>query len=216
MGIIKCHLYEKDYFLKNMFSSLLLHHSGRSPTTIAIQIVNGSDDAEENPKETGAVDLTSSALDMPRRLGNQQVVGLRFLALNIPQGATILTSYIQFSADSASADNLAMVDTIQAENVDSAAPFTTTAGSLTARAKTTATVAWTSVPQWVDVGDRLPAQQTPDISTVIQEVVNRAGWSTSSNLAIFISSAANLTNNRIAVSYDGNAAQAPTLHITYS
>ena len=199
-----------------MFSSLLLHHSGRSSATIAIQIVDGNDDAEENPKGTGAVNLTSSALDMPRRLGNQQIVGLRFLALGIPQGATILTSYIQFSADSASADNFCVIDSIQAENVDSAAAFTTAAGSLTARAKTTATVDWADIPQWVTAGDRLPAQRTPDLSAVLQEVVNRPGWTASSSLAIFISDSFNRINNRIAVSYDGNPAQAPTLHLTYS
>ena len=55
-------------------------------------------------------------------------------------------------------------------------------------------------------------QRTPDLSPVVQELVDRPGWSGGNALALIITG----TGRRTADSYDGSAAAAPLLHIDYS
>ncbi len=139
----------------------------------------------------------------------EQVVGLRFEDVGIPQGATITDAYIEFAAASAASDATSLV--ISAENVDdSATSFTATAGNLSARAvnSTTATVAWNSVESWTQNEHYL----TPDLKTVVQEVVNRTGWCGNNSMSFFIQGGSGL---REAVSYEGDTADAPVLHINY-
>ena len=50
-----------------------------------------------------------------------------------------------------------------------------------------------------------PDQQTPNIAAVVQEIVNRSGWSNGNSLVIIIYG----TGERTAESYDGNPAAAP-------
>ncbi|MHC4595313.1 MAG: hypothetical protein ACYS19_10265, partial [Planctomycetota bacterium] len=42
-------------------------------------------------------------------------------------------------------------------------------------------------PNWTTVGDRGPDQATPDISAVIQEIVNQDGWASGNSLVLIIS-----------------------------
>jgi hypothetical protein len=52
-----------------------------------------ADDAEEGPR--GGVSLTSSDLE----LVDDQTVGIRFIDVGVPSGATVLEAYVQFQAD---------------------------------------------------------------------------------------------------------------------
>jgi hypothetical protein len=56
-----------------------------------------------------------------------------------------------------------------------------------------------------------PDQQTPDLSAVIQELVNRPGWSSGNALAIIITG----TGKRTAEAFNGDADGAPLLHVRY-
>jgi hypothetical protein len=192
----------------------LLINPGRfdAATTISKQIDSGANDAEEN-KSTGAVSTNSSDLELCRDLSVFQIVGLRFTAVGIPQGATIQNAYIQFVADVASPNNTPTI-VIAAEANDSAASVPLTAFSLSSRPRTTATVAW-SPPQWVNAGDAGTAQRTPDLSAPLQEVVNRPGFTASSNVQFIFYDDTNNSATRSAVSFDSNAANAPTLVVTY-
>ena len=65
---------------------------------IDLQIVSSSDDAEER-LGSGRVGLVSSDLDLTNDGGVNQIVGVRFAAMPVPQGATIKSSYLQFTTD---------------------------------------------------------------------------------------------------------------------
>ncbi len=136
----------------------------------------------------------------------QQKVGLRFSDIAIPQGATITSATIEFTAAQSSSDavNLAIKGVAQ----DDAAPFGTTATSLSSLSKTTASVSWTP-EAWVSD----TVYQTADISSVVQEVVNRSGWCGNNHMAFEISGS-DLTN-RVALSYEGDPSRAPRLRVTY-
>ena len=167
-----------------------------------------SDDAEER-LSSGLTILSSGDLDMVfDTAGSQhdQIVGMRFSGVNVPQGATIQNAYIQFQADEASL--VATSLTVQGEDVDNAVTFSIADNNISSRATTTSAVSW-SPAAWNTVGEAGPDQQTPNIASVIQEIVNRPGWSSGNALAIMITG----TGQRVAEAFDGNAAAAPLLHI---
>jgi hypothetical protein len=111
--------------------------------------------------------------------------------------------------DEASSDATSL--TIMAEAVDNAPTFTTANNDLSSREMTITAVDW-EPPVWTTVGEAGPAQQTPDISAVIQEIVNRDGWSSGNSLAVIVTG----SGKRVAVSYNGNQGGAPLLHIEYA
>jgi hypothetical protein len=169
-------------------------------------IAASSDDAEEKP--SGSMRLTSSDLELTLDKTNQQVVGMRFTGVNIPPGASIQNAYIQFQADETGSDATSL--TIYAEAVDNATTFVDATGNITNRTTTSASVAWSPVP-WTTVGQAGPDEQTSDIATVIQEIVNRPGWSSGNALAIIITG----TGKRTAESFNGVSSAAPRLHVEY-
>jgi hypothetical protein len=62
------------------------------------------------------------------------------------------------------------------------------------------------------VGQTGAAQRTPDISSIIQEVVDRSGWSSGNSLVLIITG----SGERVAESYNGDRNGAPLLHVEYS
>ncbi len=168
---------------------------------VEVRVTASSDDAEERIA-TGKVILTSADLDLGKDAGGStvydQIVGLRFSGLSIPQGAVIQNAYIQFQADETTSAATSL--TIEGEDTDDAPTFTTTKWNISTRSRTTSFVSWSPVP-WTK-GDAGADQQTPNIAAVIQEIVNRSGWSSGNDLAIIISG----TGERVAESYDGSLA----------
>ncbi|MDX1303600.1 PQQ-dependent sugar dehydrogenase [Photobacterium sp.] len=171
-----------------------------------IRITAGADDAEE--RATGGMQLSSTDLELVYDGGGDQLVGLRFNAVNIPQNAVITSAYIQFQADETSTVETSLL--IHGENTDNAAAFTSTRGNISSRVKTVMAVPWSPAP-WTNVGEAGPDQMTPSIAGVIQEVVDRGSWSSGNSLVIIITG----TGERIAEAYEGSADGAPLLHVEY-
>jgi hypothetical protein len=63
----------------------------------------------------------------------------------------------------------------------------------------------------MSAGEAGPDQQTPNIASIIQEIVNRPGWSSGNSIVIIVTG----TGERTAESYDGNPNGAPLLHLEY-
>jgi hypothetical protein len=161
------------------------------------KITNTSSDYAEETNSDGSVYLTSSDLELVNDdyNGGHQTVGLLFSGLNVQQGQTISSAYIQFQTDEVSTGSVTF--TIRAEDTDNAAIFSTSNYDISSRTTTTASVTW-SPADWNTVGETGPNQKTVNIASVIQEVVNRAGWSSGNNIAIIITGPDNPTNYRIA------------------
>ncbi len=174
--------------------------------TIEVRISNGSDDAEE--RISGSVSRSSSDLELVFDAGGDQLVGLRFVGVNIPSGATITNAYVQFKADEINSENTNLV--IHAQATDNASEFKSTSLNISSRPKTTSSVIW-SPPSWNIKGLAGADQKTPDLASVIQEVINRPGWTSGNVLALIITG----TGERTAESYEGDAAGAPLLHVSY-
>ncbi len=167
-----------------------------------------SDDAEENGA-TGAVDLTSSDLELVVEGPVNQVVGVRFAGVSLPDGAVIQNASVQFITDET--DGSASSLTVQGHDADSAATFSTGASNVSSRPRTTAAVAW-SPPAWSTIGEAGPNQRTPNLAAVVQEIVDRPGWVSGNPLAFIVTGA----GRRTAEAFNAGAALAPRLHIDYT
>ncbi len=174
---------------------------------VEVKVATSSDDAEQKVA-TGKVSLTSSDLELTTDGTSVQIVGTRFAGVAIPPGATIVNAYIQFEVDEASSASAAL--TIQAQAADNAPTFATATGNLSARARTAASAPWAPAA-WATVGARGLDQRTPDIASVIQEIVGRPGWASGNSLVILFSG----TGKRVAESYNGDRTGAPLLHVEY-
>ena len=182
-----------------------------SVPVVEVQVAASSDDAEEHSDGTspGPMEsLSSSDLEMVLE-ADIQTVGMRFNGVSVPPGVTVTNAYIQFKVDETGSTATSL--TIQGEDIDNAPTFASSNGNISSRSRTAASVPW-SPAAWTTRGEAGPDQQTPNIASVIQEIVDRPGWSSGNSLAIIITG----SGKRVAESYDGDQAGAPLLHVEYT
>ncbi|HSV41706.1 MAG TPA: hypothetical protein VLI04_23270 [Nocardioidaceae bacterium] len=169
--------------------------------TVQIPVASSSDDALEgggangNFVDTGSADveLGHNGIGAPPP---QMLAGLRFVNVPAPQGSTILSASIQFQVDEAGSEPASY--TIRGEARDHASTYVSSAGSISSRTSTGATVAW-APPAWTLIGEAGPNQQTPDLKAIVQEIVNRPGWLNGNAMAFMIDG----TGRRTAEAKDG-------------
>ncbi len=175
------------------------------------QISASADDAEEDFSvlTSGQVALTDVDLDLG--LGypsftSATLVGMRFQGLTIPAGATITSAYVVFTANSNESGGCDLE--FWAEDVDDASAFTTNNYNLSNRTRTSASVLWSGVPNWL----HNRTYQTPDLAAIVQEVINCPGWQLGNDFVLLVEG----TDRREAWSWDGNPAKAPRFVVHYS
>ncbi len=180
-------------------------------TLTSATISSGDNDAEEEVL-SGDVSTGSSDLELIYDSPDDQIVGLRFTNLNIPQGMYIMSAMIQFTSDGSTQNIDPCRLDIYGEDINNSPDFTNGNGNnnISSRAKTTAKADW-SPDQWNADLERGVQQRTVNIASVIQEIVNRPGYSSSSAISLLIEG----TGKRKAFSYNGNSAQAATLTVIY-
>lgn len=174
-------------------------------TTVSVRVSSDNDDGEERVSN-GETDLESSDLELIKDGSHDQIVGMRFRNITIPQGATITNAYIEFETDETGSSTTNL--TMRGQDIDDAPTFSDSNNNISNRTKTSASVAWNNVPAWNTVNEK---HQTPDLSAIIQEIVNRGGWSSGNDVVIIIEG----SGTRTAESHDGEAAAAPLLVIDY-
>jgi hypothetical protein len=138
----------------------------------------------------------------------QAAVGLRFTNVAIPQGATITGAWIQFWPNEKHADATTLF--IQADATDDSGVMSTKHPLLT-RTLTSAKITWVP-PAWSTLDQPVPEARTPDLTSVIQEIVSRGGWVSGNALGVIITG----SGRRVAEAYDANPAWAPLLHVDYT
>jgi len=182
--------------------------SGGAATTFEQRVLASSDDAEQN-LSSGSVNLTSSDLEMMIDGSVNQAIGIRFTGVTIPRGAAIVNAWVQFKADNATSAATSL--NFQGQAADNSPTFTTSANDVTSRPRTLASVNWVPAA-WTSNGQAGPAQQTPNLASVIQEIVSRPGWVSGSSLALIVTG----SGTRRAQSFNGDAPGAPLLHVEYN
>ncbi|MDX1301629.1 hypothetical protein [Photobacterium sp.] len=172
---------------------------------VSKRIEASSDDAEE--KSFGRVDINSSDLELVYDK-REQIVGMRFNAMTIPAQATITNAYIQFQTDETESGAAALI--FAAEATDNAATFREEDENISSRKRTSASVTWEPAP-WSSRGEAGLNQRTPNIKSLVQEVVDREGWASGNSIVIIVSG----SGERVAESYDGDRNGAPQLYVEY-
>jgi len=163
-------------------------------------------------------DLTYDRLEAGSASGDVKQIGcgMRFVSVMIPRGTTISEAHLTLRAFE-SRDEDVVRSRISAEDVDDAAIFADDGDAFDTRwaARTTARVDWDSIGSWVAGTD----YDSPDIKTVIQEIVDRPGWNSGQDMVIFWEdfdgrSDLDLNVRRVCYSYEGSTTYAPKLVIT--
>lgn len=138
--------------------------------------------------------------------GENAWVGLRFPDLQIPQGATITDARLDVSSasDSLSTTNLV----IHAEDTENSAPFAGDTNNISQRNRSYTSVNWNAIPEWDDDGN----YETPDLSSLLQLVVNKPGWCGGNAMGLIIKG----SGERLIDAYDGGSGTSPKLRVSYT
>ena len=175
------------------------------PFTFERLVAVGNDDVEES--DAGRVNFTSSDLELVVSGSSTQTVGLRFTGVNVPRGVTITDAWVQFRADEVKTGPVNL--TIRGHAVDDSPSFSSTNGDVSGRPGTLAAVGWVPV-LWDVVGEADLDQQTPNLASIVQELVLRPGWSSGNAIALIVTG----TGTRTAESFEGGFPA--LLHIEYT
>lgn len=142
--------------------------------------------------KSGACNFSSNN-DLEFHTGNEntgeQRIGLTFDGVSIPKNATITNAYIQFRSRGISGTggtsaqlSQALTTRIWAYDVDDKSAFSCPGNNqLTASSPLTGSVDW-AMPSWPTQNQQSSAQRTPDLTTQIQAIVNRSGWSSGNRI----------------------------------
>jgi type IV pilus assembly protein PilY1 len=194
--------------LLTLFCGFALFPPPAGADSIDRWVIAMADDAEE---DSGDTDLQSSDLDLARDL-----VGVRFQDVQVPQGATITNAYIEFVPDDDGDSTCAT--TIYGEAHDNPPEFQEGEENynISGRTRTAYYLPW-DIPEWTGAMEDDIPQPTPNLKTIVQEIVNRSGWAPG-NAMVFIF--ADQTGRREAYNYyravyRGHPERAPKLHIEY-
>lgn len=173
---------------------------------IMLRVTGSENDAEES-LTSHQVTLTSTDLEFvsdPAHPDETQLVGMRFIDVAVPPGYPIQRAYLELTVDEIADIPTSLI--IAGEASDAAQPFQSLTYDLSARPRTSASISWSNVPAWTVVGARW---RTPDLTPIIQEIVNRPGWQTGNPLVLLIEG----NGRRTAEAYDGDSKAAPLLTV---
>jgi hypothetical protein len=170
---------------RNIANQLIDSYTLPAPPTneycTSTHVRQGADDAEE-VVITGTVDLDSQDLELVHDIANayDQVIGIRFQGVAIPPGAKILSATLELIniRDREEPTSL-VIHGVAADHTEAFRPVPFSISTLT---RTVASVDWVNVPPWLNLGYPVPS---PDLSTILQEIVDRPGWE-SGNAVTFI------------------------------
>lgn len=157
----------------------------------------------------GALSVVATANQIGNNAGNTVSAFCRFLNITIAQGLTIDSATVTFVANSSQPATSCDVTIAGEKAANASAPISY--AEFNAATRTTATVAWSLGATVAD-----STFVSPDITTIIQEIVNQSNWQSGNAIQIFLdddSSAASAF--RDFKSYDGSVSESALLTITY-
>ncbi len=204
------------------FCLLLIESIQPSPaavSTLEIPVIGSADDAEEkvNTINAGSMVLTSADLEMSWDKSTLQQFGLRFQNVSIPANATITNAYIQFTVDRADTGGLVSL-TVKGEKALSPAAFSSAKYNISGRTRTAAGATWVP-PGWTVANAAGADQRTPNLSSILQEIMRQPGWASGNPVAFLIQDNGSGSKMfRAAQTVDGTLglAGAPLLHVEFT
>lgn len=138
--------------------------------------------------------------------------GMRFQTVAIPNAATIDVAYMTFTANGDYSGTIVNTE-LEGEDIDDSATFSDIA-NFNARIRTSATVNWDSIGAWTNNTE----YNTPSITTIVKEIVDRGGWATGNNMTLFWDDDISTSSTAVrgGYSYDGSTTKCVKLHVEYT
>lgn len=159
---------------------------GSTPVTVSATLVGGQGDQYSAGQTTFfTTDLTANPIagDFGASLYDVEM-GMLFRGLVIPPGTAFTSAAVTVKSHQLQGTMPALaIEAVAADNV--ASPPANRAAAL-ALPRTVANVAWTPPGSWATSGTAIT---TPDISAVLNEVVQRAGWVSGNNVLVIVRAA---------------------------
>ena len=193
----------------------LLQVQSRSKT--AVRVAANSDDCDVY--EVGAAHPPWDTLNLAPTtmwMGKSGIYyghGTRYLDVQIPSTATINDARIIYTCDYTRTDGTVYLK-IDGEDADNAITFSNIA-DYNARTRTTASVTWSmnADTPWTKGTE----YATPNLATIIQEIIDRAGWTTGNSIVLFVEDVGGTsTTYRRGEEHDVDPKIAPQLRIEWT
>lgn len=147
------------------------------------EVITSTDDAGPHP--TGCTFSTNSNEVHFGRCSNgpYMVTGFRFATVTLPYNAVIGRAYLLFTVDGTY--TLPLTVTLYGEHSTDAAPFSAASQPVSRTRISGVSTTWIITDTWYSGQSR----QTPDVTAVVQAIVNQAGWQSGNALAILAETA---------------------------
>ncbi|MEM7452765.1 MAG: serine/threonine-protein kinase [Planctomycetota bacterium] len=175
-------------------------------TRLETFIAHSRDDVEEWIE--GKMYVWSSDLEIIWDEGPQNV-GLRFRYCGIPQNAEILNAYIQFTCDEADIGESSLEIRSEVPEDLISKPFSSKDYEVSNRTTSSHAVLW-QPDDWQECSS-CEAQQTPDLSGLIQPLIDNQSWTADHPVTFIISG----TGKRTAISFDDDEERCPKLVVEF-
>ncbi len=181
-------------------------------TTLNYQVSAGGDDTYIDYvtfNGTGGIISTGNS----GHVDNVRNSSIRFLGVSIPQGSLVLHAYLKLTAYESNSETVASKIYANDEN-NAVAP--TSYAEFAALGLTATSISWVS-----SVWTQNVEYTSPDIATVIQEIIDRSGWVSGNALQILWKDNGSDVNVnppyhiKSAHSYNGSPSYAPKLSVTF-
>jgi len=172
-------------------------------------VSRSEDDAEEGTN--GKVDLANEDLDLGQLSGFESAakIGIRFDGIRVSKGKRIKQAYLKFTKEGNRAKSKPTKLTWRAELTPDAESFRKEPKNISSRKLTKSSVVWSPQP-WDPKRNQDERPQTPDLSALVQEVIDQQEWKEGNAIVLIVSG----TGERDAMSFDGGGKEdGPTLYI---
>jgi type IV pilus assembly protein PilY1 len=174
---------------------------------IITSISQATDDAYEI---ASSVNNASTTLTLSQST-NAVTLGLRYQDLNIPRGAVITNAYIRFSSSAFNSGSTNL--TFSGELIGNSITFSETSNNISARTKTSNSVLWDTDNDWPVSDETLVS---PDLSSVVQEIIDQSDWCGGNALNIIIDGQGISTSSeRVSPAFEDGEGLGPQLVVVY-
>lgn len=183
-------------------------------STLEVSVAASADDCQRRLQTSsyfGLTDTYIAAGDYSTSYYDYST-GMRFLNITIPQGATIDNGTV-LKLVAAYLENAIAATIIEGEDADTTLTFST-AADYDARIHTTASIPWTPAA-WVTG----TVYNSPELKTIIQEIVDRALWVSGNSMVLFWRDATGYgqaLKKMSCFSWDDTTYAPPAIHIEYT
>eukprot|EP00301_Raphidiophrys_heterophryoidea_P020404 c5105_g1_i1.p1 GENE.c5105_g1_i1~~c5105_g1_i1.p1 ORF type:complete len:1159 (+),score=300.92 c5105_g1_i1:139-3477(+) len=181
--------------------------------TIAMQQVDTTMSSfSQEDLTTHTTYLTDTEFELTLSTTAEQVVAVRFDDVYLPPNASLVRAWVQFTCSNSSFRPIHL--RVALENNFDPEPFYTLAGDVSTRTHTSY-LDWFP-PSWDNIGDRTMAQQTPDLTPLLQRNVSSGAWVLGSSIVLLISrDPSDSYKNHSRYAYTNTLLKAPVLRVLY-